>query len=115
MLPAQLHENPLGLNRCSLALRTRRGRGNLNGMDTLDQLGDSGSTHEPQFESEFLRQILTKVVIQEQTSRLYLSQERLWTQDFENATAFDSRQAARWEIAKLKLQNVRLVLNWEIE
>ena len=84
-------------------------------MDTLDQLGDFGSAHETQFDSEFLRQVLTKVVIQEKTSRLYLSQERSWTQDFENAMAFDSRQAARGGIAKLKLQNVRLVLNWEIE
>jgi hypothetical protein len=84
-------------------------------MDTPDQLGVSGSVHETQFDSEFLRQNLTKVVIQEKTSRLYLSQERAWTQDFKNATAFYSREAARGEIAKLKLQNVRLVLNWEIE
>lgn len=84
-------------------------------MDTLDHLGNPGAAHETQFDSEFLRQSLTKVVIQEKTSRLYLSQESSWTQDFENATAFDSRQAARGEIAKLKLQNVRLVLNWEIE
>lgn len=84
-------------------------------MDTLDQLGNPGSAHETQFDSEFLRQVLTKVVIQEKTSRLYLSQEHSWTQAFENATAFASRQAARGEIEKLQLQNVRLVLNWEIE
>jgi hypothetical protein len=84
-------------------------------METLDQLGNSGSASEIQFDSEFLRQVLTKVVIQEKTSRLYLSQEQSWTQDFENAVAFNSRQAARGEIAKLQLQNVDLVLNWDIE
>jgi len=84
-------------------------------MDTLDQLGNSGPAQETQFDSEFLRQVLTKVVIQDKSTRLYLSQEQSWTQTFEKATAFTSRQAARGQIAKLQLQNVRLVLNWEIE
>ena len=105
----------LGPNWGSLALRTWCCEAKLSGMDTLDQLGNSGFAHETQFDSEFLRQVLTKVVIQEKTSRLYLGQERSWTQAFDNAEAFNSRQAAREEIAKLKLQNVRLVLNWEIE
>ena len=83
-------------------------------MDTT-QPADSTTVRGNKFESQFLRRLLTKVVIQEIPSRLYLSAGDFWTLDIENATAFDSHLSAREEAANLKLNNVQLVLSREIK
>jgi hypothetical protein len=88
-------------------------------MDTTDQRTASATFRGNKFDSQFLRQVLTKVVIQEIPSRLYLSEGNFWTLAIESATAFDSRSAALEKATNLKLQNVQLVLSrefkeWEI-
>ena len=70
-------------------------------------------------DTRILRQVLTKVVIQETLTRLYLSVGDFWTLDIENATVFDSSAAALEKATNLELQNVQLVLSrvtkeWEI-
>jgi hypothetical protein len=89
-----------------------------NGMKTT-QITDSATFRGNEFDSQILRQVLTKVVIQEIPTRLYLSVGDFWTLDIEDATTFDSRSAALEEATNLKLQNVQLVLSrvtkeWEI-
>jgi hypothetical protein len=70
-------------------------------------------------EAQILRQVHTKVVIQEIPTRLYLSVGDFWTVDIEDATIFDSRSAALEKATDLQMQNVQLVLSrvtkeWEI-
>ena len=84
-------------------------------MDTTDQRTDSAIFRGNKFDSQFLKQVLTKVVIQEIPTRLYLSAGDFWTLEIENATVFDSRSAAMEEASNLKLQNVQLVLKREIK
>ena len=83
-------------------------------MDTTDQRTDSAFFRENKFDSQFLRQVLTKVVIQEIPSGLYLSEGDFLTPDIENARPFDSCLAALGEATNLKLQSVQLVVNREL-
>ena len=87
-------------------------------MNTTE-LTDSATFRGNTYDTQILRQVLTKVVIQEIPTRLYLSVGDFWTLDIENATTFDSRSAALEKATHLKLQNVQLVLSrvtkeWEI-
>lgn len=80
---------------------------------------DSATFRGHDSETQILRQVVSKVVIQEILTRLYLSVGDFWTLDIENATVFDSRSAALEAATNLKLQNVQLVLSrvtkeWEI-
>lgn len=83
-------------------------------MDTT-QRTDSATIRGNKFDSHFLRQLLTKVVIQEIPTRLYLSAGDFWTLDIEGATTFDSRPAALEAVTTQKLQNVQLVLSRELK
>lgn len=83
------------------------------------QLTDSAIFRGSKCDTQILRQVLTKVVIQEIATRLYLSVGDFWTLDIEDATVFDSRAAALAEARNLQLQDVQLVLSrvtkeWEI-
>jgi len=79
----------------------------------------SGTFREKNHDTQILRQVHTKVVIQEIPTRLYLSVGDFWAMDIENATVFDSPSAALEKTTNLDLQNVQLVLSrvtkeWEI-
>ncbi len=76
---------------------------------------DSATIRGSMSDSQFLRQVLTKVVIQKIPTRLYLSAGDFWTLDIEHATTFVSRSAALQEATNLKLQNVQLVLSRELK
>jgi hypothetical protein len=95
----------------------------LSGMRVNDmnatQLTDSATFRGNKHDTQILRQVLTKVVIQEIPTRLYLSVGDFWTLDIEDATIFDSSSAALEKATNLELQNVQLVLSrvtkeWEI-
>jgi len=101
------------INSRSPLLRPAVGGMKVIGMETSDALTESTIFRGVSSGSQFLRQVFTKVVIQEIPSRLYLSAGDFWTPDFRNATTFDSRSLAQEKATTLKLQNVQLVLNCE--
>jgi hypothetical protein len=83
------------------------------------QLTDAAIFRGHKSDTQIVRQVLTKVVVQETATRLYLSVGDFWTVDIEDATIFDSHSAALEAATILKLQNVQLVLSrvtkeWEI-
>ena len=83
------------------------------------QLSDTAIFRGKKSEAQILRQVHTKVAIQEIPTRLYLSVGDFWTVDIEDATIFDSRSAALEKATDLQMQNVQLVLSrvtkeWEI-
>lgn len=83
------------------------------------QLSDTAIFRGKKSEAQILRQVHTKVVIQEIPTRLYLSVGDFWTVDIEDATIFDSHSAALEKATDLQIQNVQLVLSrvtkeWEI-
>lgn len=87
-------------------------------MNTV-QLSDTAIFRGKKSEAQILRQVHTKVVIQEIPTRLYLSVGDFWTVDIEDATIFDSHSAALEKATDLQMQNVQLVLSrvtkeWEI-
>lgn len=86
----------------------------VGGMDAV-LINDSTTSRGNTSDSQFLRQVFTKVVIQEISSRLYLSAGDFWTLDIEDATTFHSRSAAIDEARNLELQNVQLVLSRELK
>ncbi len=89
-----------------------------NGMKTTLP-ADSAIFRGTSSDTQILRQVLTKVVIQEIPTRLYLSVGDFWTLEIEDATVFDSHSAALAQARNLKLENVQLVVSrvtkeWEI-
>ena len=90
----------------------------VHGMNTTRPI-DSTTLRGNKNDAQIRRQVLTKVVIQEIPTRLYLSVGDFWTLDMESATIFDSPSSALEKTTNLKLQNVQLVLSrvtkeWEI-
>lgn len=83
-------------------------------MDT-NELPISATSRGSKFDSQFLRRLITRVVIQDISSRLYLSEGDFWTLEIEAARSFDSRTAALAEATLLGLHNVQLVLSRDIK
>ena len=80
-------------------------------MNTSDRLDNSAICKRAKCDNEPFPEGLSKVVIQEIPSGLYLSQEDFWTPDIEDARPLDSCSAALEEATHLKLNSVQLFVN----
>ena len=61
-------------------------------------------------DTQFLKRIATKVVIQEMPTRRYWVSRGVWTSDVEQATDFQTRSSASEHALRLKLPNAQLVV-----
>ena len=62
------------------------------------------------YDTQFLSQSSTKVLIQRTATRRYLGSSGLWIEDIEQARAYRSGSAAMEEVGRLNLGKVQLVL-----